>query len=294
VKDSDDPAAFAAYLKRFPDGVFSDLAQLRIQALTAVAAEVQGAPMEMAALPPTDTSAADALPEEGATDEAAAPVPPPAPNPEDIRLVQQRLAALGYAVGGADGQLGPKTRAAIRTFQARAGLRANGEVSPDLLAALTSESAPFAPATEAKPEREPAASAAVAPVLPATQAGGQPEAAQNDALFWVSIQTSKDPADFEDYLKRFPDGAFASLAARRLALLTAPTDEQQPTSDDHSDDEKASVEAASTTAEDFCLSQRDWMELTYGERTAPDTNFAVPAYMRYVRQSGCQPRGPFQ
>ena len=37
-----------------------------------------------------------------------------------------------------------------------------------------------------------------------------------EAAFWNSIAASTDPQDFEDYLKRFPDGAFSGLAQRRL------------------------------------------------------------------------------
>ena len=40
-----------------------------------------------------------------------------------------------------------------------------------------------------------------------------------EVAFWQSIEDSTDPADFEDYLRRFPDGTFASLAGRKLARL---------------------------------------------------------------------------
>jgi hypothetical protein len=44
-----------------------------------------------------------------------------------------------------------------------------------------------------------------------------------DALFWDSIRNSKDPADFNAYLAKFPQGAFVELARNRLAQLnTAP------------------------------------------------------------------------
>ena len=33
--------------------------------------------------------------------------------------------------------------------------------------------------------------------------------------YWETIKSSKDPADFESYLKRYPDGQFADLAMRR-------------------------------------------------------------------------------
>jgi TPR repeat protein len=44
-------------------------------------------------------------------------------------------------------------------------------------------------------------------------------AAQKELAFWESIKTGRDPEDFEDFLKRFPDSEFASLARRRLAKL---------------------------------------------------------------------------
>ncbi len=41
-----------------------------------------------------------------------------------------------------------------------------------------------------------------------------------ELAFWNSIDKSADPVDFEDYLARYPDGAFSGLAKRRLAALT--------------------------------------------------------------------------
>ncbi len=52
---------------------------------------------------------------------------------ELVRAVQERLAALGYEPGPADGIMGSKTRWAIRDYQEQAGLRADGEPSQALL-----------------------------------------------------------------------------------------------------------------------------------------------------------------
>lgn len=41
----------------------------------------------------------------------------------------------------------------------------------------------------------------------------------NEALFWASIKDSDDIADFEEFLKHFPDGTFSGLAKRKLARL---------------------------------------------------------------------------
>ena len=49
VKDSDDPAALEAYLKRYPNGVFGELARLRLQALEDLA---NPAPQKVAVVVP--------------------------------------------------------------------------------------------------------------------------------------------------------------------------------------------------------------------------------------------------
>ncbi len=63
------------------------------------------------------------------------------PWPRDERVLsraerlemQQRLAAFGFAVGEPDGRIGPRTRAALREFQTRAGLIPDGFASVDVL-----------------------------------------------------------------------------------------------------------------------------------------------------------------
>ena len=55
---------------------------------------------------------------------------------EEIQLLQQRLQARGYDVGGADGILGEKSRAAIQAEQQRLGLPADAWPTRELLNAL--------------------------------------------------------------------------------------------------------------------------------------------------------------
>lgn len=55
---------------------------------------------------------------------------------EAVRVVQERLGALGLAVGAADGIYGPQTAHAVRLFQASQGLVPDGEVGPATLQAL--------------------------------------------------------------------------------------------------------------------------------------------------------------
>jgi TPR repeat protein len=56
--------------------------------------------------------------------------------PALVKKVQQALKGLGYDIGPADGTLGPRTRAAVRAFQADAGIAAEGRVSERLLTRL--------------------------------------------------------------------------------------------------------------------------------------------------------------
>lgn len=67
---------------------------------------------------------------------------------------------------------------------------------------------------------------------------GPPEAlaalppADPDAVYWDSIKSSPNTADFQDYLTRFPAGQFAGLARRKLlaecdALAAAPDDPEK-------------------------------------------------------------------
>lgn len=43
-----------------------------------------------------------------------------------VQQAQERLNQLGYSAGKADGFVGPKTRAALRQFQKRKGLKITG------------------------------------------------------------------------------------------------------------------------------------------------------------------------
>ena len=67
------------------------------------------------------------------------------PSPELVRTVQEALTMLGYDAGAADGQIGPRTRAAIRAFQADDELAAEGRVSQRLLTRLEQSMARTSP-----------------------------------------------------------------------------------------------------------------------------------------------------
>lgn len=56
----------------------------------------------------------------------------------EVTELQQRLIGYGYEIGGVDGSVGPKTRAAIKAFQERSGLRPTGAATMSALQALRS------------------------------------------------------------------------------------------------------------------------------------------------------------
>lgn len=68
---------------------------------------------------------------------------------DGVTKLQQRLIALGYLSGSADGSFGTKTESAVKRFQAALGLTQNGVASASLQQSLFSANAPIAVATAA-------------------------------------------------------------------------------------------------------------------------------------------------
>jgi len=55
---------------------------------------------------------------------------------DDVQAIQERLAALGYRPGTADGRFGGNTTSAVLAFQKREGLGRDGVIGPSFMAAL--------------------------------------------------------------------------------------------------------------------------------------------------------------
>lgn len=64
-------------------------------------------------------------------------------------------------------------------------------------------------------------SLATPPPTAMAPAPSQVDSATLELTFWQSIQASRDPAEFEAYLSRYPQGNFAGLARARLQALRA-------------------------------------------------------------------------
>ena len=101
-------AGYRAYLERYPEGVFAQEAQNQLAALT-------------------DNSAARA--QEDALDI----------NPVLRRLIETRLAGLGYDVGRVDGRFDSDARRAIGQYQSRSGLTDTGFIDQQTLARLLAD-----------------------------------------------------------------------------------------------------------------------------------------------------------
>ena len=77
-------------------------------------------------------------------------------------------------------------------------------------------------AKEAGAGKEPAAGASRTPVSGGATSTAPAGSESQENLFWQSIMNSTAAADFEAYLRQFPNGIFRVLAQNRLAALGAP------------------------------------------------------------------------
>ena len=81
-------------------------------------------------------------------------------------------------------------------------LRSVGGAGPTVVTAASSSPPAVPAAQQSSPAASPAASA--------------------ELLFWQSVMNSTNPAEFEAYLRRFPNGLFSELAQARVVALRAP------------------------------------------------------------------------
>ena len=129
------------------------------------------------------------------------------------RGIQQGLAAGGFDPGGADGLFGPRTRAAIRRWQSSRGARSTGYLDGASAEALRTAGASGPAVAGAAPSALPGVAATQQPSS-GTAAAAAEGAAELDGLFWQSIMNSTDPAEFEAYLKQFPNGVFRAVVTQ--------------------------------------------------------------------------------
>jgi uncharacterized caspase-like protein len=118
-------AHYELYLKQFPNGSFAGLASLNIDQLKSAGATQVAAlePAGEASPAASQVRTAVSVPED-VKQQAGTPETETALNLDKAGRIdlQLRLSALGHLTGGADGALGPKSRAAIGAWQKQSGI----------------------------------------------------------------------------------------------------------------------------------------------------------------------------
>lgn len=122
----------------------ANAAVLPVDAAKAVSVAAVAPPREaLPPAPPAQPVAATPAPEplkiEVATVPSTSVAEPPKPEQPDrtqILTAQRLLSDLGYDVGGVDGRIGSRTRAAIKSFREKAGMPGSEEIDAGLIAAL--------------------------------------------------------------------------------------------------------------------------------------------------------------
>lgn len=79
--------------------------------------------------------------------------------------------------------------------------------------------AALAASVAAQPQRLPTPAAGTPTAPAATSPATAPSADASATEYWASIRNSNDPAPFEEFLRRYPDHAFAALATSKLNAL---------------------------------------------------------------------------
>ncbi|QCK86593.1 peptidoglycan-binding protein [Phreatobacter aquaticus] len=115
-------------------------------------------------------------PELASAQSQPAAAPTAAPRADLVLDVQRELARRNLYDGTVDGKTGPKTEAAIRRYEAQAGLRASGQASEQLLGHMR-RPARAAPAAQPQPRQPQAANASPQSIAQLLQSEGRPASA---------------------------------------------------------------------------------------------------------------------
>ena len=192
IEDSEDTEDLQTYIESFPDGEFVANAQDRLAKLKASFADSAG-------LEETEFTLE--------IEEQTSPESPlSAPSPEMLewslgleraerRRIQGGLAAEGFDPGAADGFFGPVTRSAIEGWQESHDKQITGYLNAESVKAL------IAAADEADARQ--------------LEAKAQAKRRAEEDSLWHSVKASKNPDDFNKYLKAYPNGRYIGQARKR-------------------------------------------------------------------------------
>lgn len=145
----------------------------------------------------------------------AAPVLRTGAQGDEVKALQERLKALGYLSGDADGQFGPATKEAVQRFQSQHGLSADGIVGEETREILYSDAAePYATQTPA-PAAKATEEATELVFLLADEAGQVDEVGHVDEVLPILVNKENPlPDDYEpDDLVNMRDYCDASIVS---------------------------------------------------------------------------------
>jgi peptidoglycan hydrolase-like protein with peptidoglycan-binding domain len=120
---------------------------------------------------------------------------------DDRRAIQRALGLLGFDPRGIDGVFGTGSRKAINAWQKRFGHAQTTYLTREQIAQLSAQAQRRAAELE---------------VEAATRRAQQEK---QDRQYWDETGKAGDEAGLRSYVKRYPDGLFADLAAERLAVI---------------------------------------------------------------------------
>ncbi|MEL6688754.1 MAG: peptidoglycan-binding domain-containing protein [Pseudomonadota bacterium] len=217
-------AAYLAYMSDYPDGFYFSEALARISELR------EGPKAEPT---PAELEAALNL------------------NRNTRTRVQINLQILGFNPRGVDGIFGPGSRAAIREWQLSRGFQPTGFLSGNQVNALENQAdvrrAEIAKEDEAFWQQSGALGGVASlqryldrypngiyadearRLLAAIEEERLDDERRLERVAWQRARRANTAAAYRDFLRRYPDGFFATEARERLAALTAPTEPAGPT-----------------------------------------------------------------
>jgi len=181
----------------------------------------------------------------------AAPTPVPTQSPsvtgvlkkgsrgDEVRALQEKLIALGYLSGSADGVYGNDTVAAVKDFQRSQGLTADGVAGASTLSALTEAAATPTPVPTATPSPIPTQAPTASTVLEKGDRGDAVKAVQEKLIALGFLSGDADGifgSDTRDAVKAFQrnhgiddDGKAGPATLAALESVTvAPSNPTQP------------------------------------------------------------------
>ena len=166
-------------------------------------------------------------------------------------------------------------------------------VSIDERAGTKADAAPASAAADSADTPAEATRAAETSDAPSDMPEMTPEEMERaiELAFWEAVVDSTDPALFEAYIARFPEGVFVPVARTRIAALTEEKDEPEPAIVAPVEDPVAQPVEVPQSPEDKYTLARSMLDLAY-QRNASEWAEAIAPAIPLLEESGRGGYGP--